>query len=260
MKRFLCTVLAALSAFAIALGLTACGKDTDADKNGENKTLYSIQSPASSDAYTVSGLPERAYAGDAISFKVTLTDPENSTLQSVMLDSAELTAGADGAYSFTMPAKAVTVQVEVKTFSEKRSDGGVTFSDKNLTEIAAGSANDWTFTIGLDWSSYGIGSGSYAISSNQSVIPDDAIVQPKPADDNPFSSVTVQIDPAGIAPGKTWLEIHIRDNSIVGKQGTVCVQITVVAGEIEYQTMDVTFTYENKSGYADKDIFSTSRT
>lgn len=128
MRRKIITLFAVcLLALCLTVVFVACDDNTGGG-GGDKGTLYSIQAPAASDVYTVSGLPEGAYEGDTVTFTVTLTDPENSILTSVKVEYEELEADENGTYSFAMPANAVTVEINAHAFAEQLTDGGVTFA------------------------------------------------------------------------------------------------------------------------------------
>lgn len=243
MKKIFISAAAAVSLFALSLGIAACG---GADDSSDDKgTLYSIQAPAASDIYTITGLPGGAYEGDTVTFTVTLTDPENSALLGVSADDDELTAGANGSYTFTMPADAVTISVDARAFSEVLSDGGVTFDGGNVTTIAKGADDDWywdddnnmvychTFDIGLDWGNYttSLSRNCEIISSDQSVIPDEAIsyMPANYGNGNMFHGIEVRIDTNKINPGSTWLEMYFQSDNSSSDNGKICVKITVSA-------------------------------
>lgn len=250
-KRFI-LLITAIICLAFGLTLVACNDDEGGGGDGGKGTAYSIQAPAASDVYTVEGLPENACEGDAVKFKVTLTDPENSMIESVSVDYDELTADADGYYTFTMPAEPVKVEVEVRAFSEVLVDGGIAFSADNPTEITVNGDNGggywtednkwvdcWKFnvTVGFVYTT-ALAKSSYAVSSNQNVIPDNAI---KITAENDYGSgllknVEILIDSSKISPGRTWLEIHLQSDNVSSNRGTVCVQITV-AETVALQTM-----------------------
>ena len=260
-RKSIITTIAACLCLCLSAGIFAACTDDNGGDGGEDKgTLYSIQAPAASDVFTVTGLPENAYEGDTVTFQVTLSDPENSAVISVEAGYDELTADANGNYSFTMPAKPVTVSVDARAFSEVLSDGIATFSAlKNTTTIAqtAGNTSEWledeskfyydlwAFSIDISGAGHAMSDRSSVISSDQSVIPDDAITLEAQIDSGMSGSglwlgATVTVDTAKINPGKTWLEMYFRSDAN-GSEGTVCVQITVVPyGEIEIATVQKT--------------------
>lgn len=243
MRRKIITLFAVcLLALCLTVVFVACDDNTGGGGGDDKGTLYSIQAPAASDVYTVSGLPEGAYEGDTVTFTVTLTDPENSILTSVKVEYEELEADENGTYSFAMPANAVTVEINAHAFAEQLTDGGVTFAAENPTTITVGGDNGggywsedgpwidcWKFNIKLDWSqTANLSDSSYVISSNQSVIPDSAITykEGEATGGGYITDMNVLIDSSLIAPGTTWIEIYLDSNE-TSANGTVCIKITV---------------------------------
>lgn len=240
-KKIITLFAACLLALCLTIAFVACDDKGGGGEGGSDKgTLYSIQAPAASDVYTVSGLPEGAYWGDIVTFTVTLTDPGNSILASVKVDNDELGTDANGNYHFTMPAKPVTIVIDAYKLSENLSDGGVAFAESNLTTVTVGGSNDgywtadnkwvdcWAFEITLDWGqTANLAQSSYIISSDQSVIPNDAIGYREGSESGGvISDITLLIDSSMIAPGTTWLEIYLKSNE-TSASGTISVQLTV---------------------------------
>ena len=86
-RKSIITTIAACLCLCLSAGIFAACTDDNGGDGGEDKgTLYSIQAPAASDVFTVTGLPENAYEGDTVTFQVTLSDPENSAVISVKPD------------------------------------------------------------------------------------------------------------------------------------------------------------------------------
>lgn len=263
-NKIFAAILAMLCVISLAV-LSACGGDEEVG----GPATYSIQGPAQSDIYTLTDLPESAAEGDTVTFKVVLNDPENSSLGDIIVEptfdlSFEVTPAADGTCTFTMPASPVKIIVGATAYSEVLSDGGVTFSSSNATTLIIGATNDgyindddvyvecWSYNIGLGWQASGFSSRSYATSSNQSVIPDDAITILNGDKGNNwyFTTAKVAIDTSKISEGTTWLEIYLQNSGSSSSNGTVMVKITVV-GTIALQTMQESVTIDF-NGYADE--------
>lgn len=108
-----------LLALCLTVVFVACDDNTGGGGGDDKGTFYSIQAPAASDVYTVSGLPEGAYEGDTVTFTVALTNPADSSILGVTVEPAfdssfDLTETSDGFYSFIMPADDVTVVIDAK--------------------------------------------------------------------------------------------------------------------------------------------------
>lgn len=273
-KKIIAAVIVTALALCLAFTLAACNNnDGDGGKEGGNTgTLYSIQAPVASDVYTVSGLPESAREGDAVTFTVTLTHPADSSILGVTVEPAfdssfDLTETSDGFYSFVMPADDVTVIINAKTYETVLSDGGVSFSTNNPTAISVNGSNDttwggpdgtdlidvWTFDLSFNWSyTAALSARSYVTSSNQDVIPADAISELEEGDKGSSAWIhgaSFYIDPSKINAGTTWLEIYLQSNNSSSSKGTLYVKITVteegVIQETEKWAETVVFELEN---------------
>ena len=274
MNRFLknasvlCAALAASCAFAVTFA--ACGEGDNGPDDGGKP--YAVQAPAQSDIYTVTGLPQEAKQGDSVSFKVTLNDPENSSLNEVTVEptfdaSFELDPAADGTCTFTMPDGPVKIIIDAEKYEEVLSEGVATFSPDNATTIVKGSSNGsyrneddelvdcWILDISFNWGAHntGFSRNSYVVSSNEDVIPAEAITfapADKASDGNWYYGADVRIDTQKINPGSTWLKMYFQSYNSGSKDGTLCVKITVV-DSVELETMRESVVIDF-NGYADE--------
>ena len=262
---FMC-LLACVAAAGLTLGFAACGDSTEEQVG---PSTYTIEAPPASNIYTLSGLPQSAAEGDSVTFTLTLTDPENSWLGEITIEPAfeasfEVTPSSDGRCTFTMPACDVEILIDAGAYSEVLSDGGVTFSSANATTLVVGATNDgyrndnfdyvecWSYNIGLGWQASALSPRSYATSSNQSVIPDDAItiIEGSKGNNWYFTTAKIAIDTSKITAGTTWLEIYLQSNNSSSSNGTVVVKITVVES-IALTTMNETVKIDF-NGYAEE--------
>lgn len=274
MRKKIITVFAVcLLALCLTVVFVACDDNTGGGGGDDKGTLYSIQAPAASDVYTVSGLPEDAYEGDTVTFTVALTNPADSSILGVTVEPAfdssfDLTETSDGFYSFVMPADDVTVVIDAKTYETVLSDGGVSFSTDNPTAISVNGSNDtvwggpdgtdlinvWTFDLSFNWSyTAALSSRSYVTSSNQDVIPADAISELEEGDKGSSAWIhgaSFYIDPSKINAGTTWLEIYLQSNNSSSSKGTLYVKITVTEEGVIQKTEKWTETvvFELESG------------
>lgn len=274
MRKKIITVFAVcLLALCLTVVFVACDDNTGGGGGDDKGTLYSIQAPAASDAYTVSGLPEGAYEGDTVTFTVALTNPADSSILGVTVEPAfdssfDLTETSDGFYSFIMPADDVTVVIDAKTYETVLSNGGVSFSTDNPTAISVNGSNDtvwggpdgtdlinvWTFDLSFNWSyTAALSSRSYVTSSNQDVIPADAISELEEGDKGSSAWIhgaSFYIDPSKINAGTTWLEIYLQSNNSSSSKGTLYVKITVTEEGVIQKTEKWTETvvFELESG------------
>ena len=228
MKKFGKLIFILCLVAVLAVTVAACNEKGE-ENNGGGGTLYGITMP-SSDIYAIGGeVPESAAEGTTITFTVTLNDPENSAILGVTVeptfDASYDIASDNGTYSFVMPASPVKIIIDARAYEEVLSDGGLTFMTSNPTTITVNGGNDmtwggpdgtqlidvWEFGLVFGWGNTpNLSSRSYVTSSNEDVIPADAISDIEEGDKSSggtISSASFYIDPAKINPGTTWLEI-----------------------------------------------------
>ena len=269
MKKFGKLIFILCLVAVLAVTVAACNEKGE-ENNGGGGTLYGITMP-SSDIYTIGGeVPESATEGTTITFTVTLNDPENSAILGVTVeptfDASYDIASNNGTYSFVMPASPVKIIIDARAYAEVLSDGGLTFMTSNPTTITVNGGNDmtwggpdgtqlidvWEFGLVFGWGyTSNLSSRSYVTSSNEDVIPADAISDIKEGSKSSggtISSASFYIDPAKINPGTTWLEIYLRSNN-TSSDGTLFVKITVLpeGGSIEVETWTETIVFDISS-------------
>ena len=197
MKKFGELIFILCLVAVLAVTVAACN-EKDEENNGGGGTRYGITMP-SSDIYAIGGeVPEDAAEGTTITFTVTLNDPENSAILGVTVeptfDASYDIASNNGTYSFVMPASPVKIIIDARAYAEVLSDGGLTFMTSNPTTITVNGGNDmtwggpdgtqlidvWEFGLVFGWGyTSNLSSRSYVTSSNEDVIPADAISEIK---------------------------------------------------------------------------------
>ena len=125
MKKFILPLSLLL---CLTLSLTLIGCADKGNKTNNTKTSYNIQVSQDSEIYTVTDLPATAYEGDTVTFKVNLTHPTDSVLNSVTLSGnttkeTKLSPNSENVYSFTMPGEPVRIKID--TYPGKRFKGHV---------------------------------------------------------------------------------------------------------------------------------------
>lgn len=252
MKKFLLGLMALVSTVALSFGLAACGDNSE----GGGNTSYSITYESGSN-YTVTGLESEANAGDLISF-----DVESSsvfyTVEKVTMNGEELTGGTFG-YSFAMPEEDVEIKVTMSPVGEYDDpDDHLSWGSTVTGEISLAEGDSTQIPLSFD----GISSANWITtinetiySSDENVIPTDAIefVPTKASDSTAIVGGKLSIDLTNVNEGETYIYVELDPNN--SSLGTLIKKFTVVAGEIEVPTMEVTFTYDNKTDYPDADIF-----
>ena len=281
MKKFGKLIFILCLVAVLAVTVAACNEKGD-EMGGADGPRYGITMPTS-DIYTIGGeVPEDAAEGTTITFTVTLNDPENSAILGVTVeptfDASYDIASDNGTYSFVMPASPVKIIIDARAYEEVLSDGGLTFMTSNPTTITVNGGNDmtwggpdgtqridvWEFGLVFGWGNTpNLSSRSYVTSSNEDVIPADAISDIEEGDKSSgglISSASFYIDSAKINPGTTWLEIYLRSNS-TSSDGTLFVKITVLpeGSSIEVETWTETIVFDISS-VTDNDYASNTGT
>lgn len=253
-KFFFKTIAACLCACLAAGMLAAC---TQGEDGGETQPAeYTITAQSGTD-YTVSA-PDKAKEGDTVTVTVTAT---GDTYITGVTYNGSACAEEDGTYTFTMPAEDVTIAVQTGTYTAVEKDGWAELGDFNILTVAENGAyaprvnteaeHVWKILIDLT------GSSSTALrneetavtSSNQSVIPDEAITLNALAENDVVSgsqasnllvAAEVHIDTTRIAEGKTWLTVRL-DSVNTSADGTLVLAVNVVkSGEVPVVTEEKT--------------------
>ncbi len=272
MKHTTKTLLAVLSAcLALTLScgiLAACG---DGDDAGGKGTRYSIQAPDASDVFTVTGLPDGAYEGDTVTFGVTLTHPEESILEKVELYGSsikyrELTADANGKYTFTMPAEPVRLSVSADYYPDNETDNFLSWDTENSKTVeiwqphfdgdnyyesddAVLTANVTKKPSGVGYDGL-IGYSARMISLDEDVIPAEALGdEPEPVSTTTPVNMTVgleiHIDRTKIRAGTAKLILIVDNEHKFGDEAVLACTVTVTEPEpltqVELWAQTVTF-------------------
>lgn len=261
-KKIIAAVIVTALALCLAFTLAACNNnDGDGGKEGGNTgTLYSIQAPAASDVYSVSGLPESAREGDAVTFTVTLTHPADSVLNYVEVYGSEmkynkLTPADDGSYSFTMPAEPVRVTVDADYYPDNDTDNFLTWDEDNPT-----TAEKWiphydgdmyfdsdNLSLVANVTDDPKGTGGWfnnheerAFSLNEDVIPNDAltVTYEEEGNRNDAYMFTVDIDRSKINAGTAKIVLVVENNSSFGDESVLACTVTVTERE-PYETVEI---------------------
>ncbi len=261
MRKKIITVFAVcLLALCLTVVFVACDDNTGGGGGDDKGTLYSIQAPAASDVYTVSGLPEGAYEGDTVTFTVALTNPADSVLNYVEIYGSEmkynrLTPAGDGSYSFTMPAEPVRVTVDADYYPDNDTDNFLTWDEDNPT-----TAEKWiphydgdmyfdsdNLSLVANVTDDPKGTGGWfnhheerAFSLNEDVIPNDAltITYEEEGNRNDAYMFTVDIDRSKINAGTAKIVLVVENGSSFGDESVLACTITVTERE-PYETVEI---------------------
>lgn len=264
MKKLLITVLGALCALSLGAAVFAgCGDRGDGGNSGNgggNEKDFTI-AIENGEGYTAKADKTSADMGETVTITVTVTDPD-MYIQRVLANSNELDENSDGKYTATVTTN-LTIKVEMGTYTEVTEDGGLTYdkaANNNNTVITNSYFNNsgiwdsekdtfiytyWDLAISADWSSRFVSKVNERLtsltSSNQAVIPDDAITYEAETSRDPNATngiigFTVRIDTTKIALGETWLNLHFQGDNGSSPDGTLCIKVNVV-DKIDIETM-----------------------
>lgn len=256
-KKIIAAIIVTALALCLAFTLAACNNnDGDGGKEGgDTGTLYSIQAPAASDVYTVSGLPESAREGDAVTFTVTLTHPADSVLNYVEVYGSEmkynrLTPADDSSYSFTMPAEPVRVTVDADYYPDNDTDNFLTWDEDNPTTFEIWTPDNADDTYFPQWDNGKLTANVTettlhyydvtTFSLNTDVIPDDALSYSADEDfgGGYATSFTVNIDRSKISVGTAKIVLVVENNSSFGDESVLACTVTVTERE-PYETVEI---------------------
>lgn len=236
-KRLLIALTICILVAVLAATLVACD---DSTTQSTAPKAYSVQAPPTSDIYTVSGLPAEAAAGDTVTFTVTLTAPDDSLIEEVILHptfelDSTLEGNADGEYSFVMPASPVEIIIEAKLFEEVTSDGNFAHYAASNPSVIAKNSGTVSLLVNFTANYMTILKNSIVV-SDESVIPASAITVRKvtASTSNSIVGANVMIDTAAVNAGSTWIEMHFESGN-TSAEGTICVRITVQDGVIQVE-------------------------
>lgn len=261
MRKKIITVFAVcLLALCLTVVFVACDDNTSGGGGDDKGTFYSIQAPAASEVYTVSGLPEGAYEGDTVTFTVALTNPADSVLNYVEIYGSEmkynrLTPAGDGSYSFTMPAEPVRVTVDADYYPDNDTDNFLTWDEDNPT-----TAEKWiphydgdmyfdsdNLSLVANVTDDPKGTGGWfnhheerAFSLNEDVIPNDAltVTYEEEGNRNDAYMFTVDIDRSKINAGTAKIVLVVENGSSFGDESVLACTITVTERE-PYETVEI---------------------
>lgn len=212
---------------------------------------YTITASVSED-YTLTPSVTIAEAGEEITVAVELKNSDKYITGVKFNDSA--CSEKDGNYCFTMPEENVTLTATTGEYSEDLEDGMAEFVVSNLKTIQKDSDNA-ELIVNFRKASYMTILKSNIVSSNQNVIPEDAIEVKKHNDFNSglIDYATVTIDTSKVNYGTTWLTMYFENGNVSSQDATIVVKITVEE-RITYDKWDETIAFDVQGidGFEDK--------
>ena len=264
-KRLFAVLTAAILSVALCFAL-ACG---GGEEETGGQTTYEITAVQGTD-YSIS-VKDTAEVGEIVEVTVSVTD-EDTVVQKVLANDIECTYVSEGKYTFEMPDADVSVTASVHTYQQVTSDGMLTLADGALTTIARNATypsdmweeNVWKLRVGIDanWMT-ALSERSEITSSDQSVIPDDAITvdlvtsYDMGGSNNSVVAADICIDTSRISVGSSWLTIYLRSAN-TSSDGELVLKITVVEyGDISVPAEDKTVNIDlSEIGAQDGDTYT----
>lgn len=254
MKKVVIGFMALLSVLALTLGFVACGGDKTEDGEGKG-TRYSIQAPSASDIYTVENLPEGAYEGDTVTFRITLAHPADSVLNGVQvigttMGGKDVVPASDGTCSFMMPAEPVRVTIDASYYPDNETDNFLSWNEGNVSSLekwqAAFEGDEYysfsddvllasSVTSQPSQSSANMALTSHtekAFSLNQSVIPGEALsIEIGYSDGTQANAFTVRIDRSKVSAGTAKIVLIVENGHKFSDKAVLACTVTVTEPE-----------------------------
>lgn len=247
LKKLMPLAFGALVLLPSMVLLTACNDDPPAP------TQYNITVQESAD-YEVT-IQSTAIAGDRVYFDVELLNGELE-LAGVYYNGTACEEAWGGGYRFTMPESDVTITVETSPLQEVTETDFVWLTSNNMMDIAVAgegtsSYESREFLVAFD-APYMTILGSDVTSTNQSVIPNDAITIDEitltdligHTGSNVILQAKILIDPSKISVGSTMIIANF-DNGNSSGEGTLIFRVNVHPyGEVQIPTMKETLVFD----------------
>ncbi len=244
----------------ITLPISSCGDPIPPEPKEYNITVES------SEYYRIYNAPNKERAGFTVYFDVEVTSPFYE-LDKVCMNDEEVKLGSLG-YSFIMPEsdvhlKATLIDVDEYDDPNDHLSFANSVNGKIISLTEEELASDFPYTQKIPLVFDGISSGNYItsieatlLSKNQEVIPDDAIsfVSEEASTSTAIIGGYLSIDLRKVNIGETMLYVHLDPNN--ASLGTLIKKFTVISpDEPLYETMEVSFSFENRTDYLDEEIF-----
>ena len=179
MKKWITAVLAALLALSVSAAFVACGDGEtpggDGGNGGNTDTKSYTVTKTESDLYDYGWSTTTATAGTAAYVEVT-PEYEAVSIAAVYYNGQACTKDAENEerYNFTMPAEDVTITVDVAFTDRAEDDNFLAWDTANETTVLTGTGTaELAFTT--DWNYTSILKKEVLLSSDPSVIPNEAL-------------------------------------------------------------------------------------
>ncbi len=223
-KKIFLTFLLCMTLLIGGVLLTACGGGSE-----EEATTYTITLPEQSDIYTISTDKETAQEGETVTLTVQLYNTDDYKLNQVQYNNKDCTKVDNTTYTFTMPASDVEIIVSITQYEEVTSNNSASFRiipDK----IAKAQESDTSWAkdkFYIDFESTVINPTVTITSSNEDVIPVDAIAYTSDSGESYVNYLYFTIDLSKVDVGVSYLTFNIRSSN-TGYSATLTKKIEVV--------------------------------
>lgn len=240
-KKSLILITAVTLLVALLLPVFAsCGETNEPPKD----PTYKITATSTAD-YAITASATSAKAGDNIEVTVSVLNDDKYLTK--VLYNGKNCYFSNGKYSFDMPSEDVTITAELATYTEVLKDGIASFDLGNITSLKKTEYEDFAeLEVDLN-TSYMTNCITEFTSSNQKVIPDNAISfrARYQSQSNIIIGGYVQIDTSKISNGTTWLTMKFKNGNVSGasNSGELVVKITV-AEDVVLETWQQTLVFD----------------
>lgn len=240
-KKSLILITAVTLLVALLLPVFAsCGETNEPPKD----PTYKITATSTAD-YAITASATSAKAGDNIDVTVSVLNDDKYLTK--VLYNGKNCYFSNGKYSFDMPSEDVTITAELATYNEVLKDGIASFDLGNITSLKKTEYEDFAeLEVDLK-TNYMTNCITEFTSSNQKVIPDNAISfrARYQSTSNIIIGGYVQIDTSKISNGTTWLTMKFKNGNVSGasNRGELVVKITV-AEEVVLETWQQTLVFD----------------
>lgn len=231
MKKWFAAVLAALLALSMAAFAACDSGETpgggDGGDGGDGETTSYTVTAAESDLYDIGGQTRKATAGTAAYVTVT-PEYEAVSITAVYYNGQPCTKDAENAdrYNFTMPAEDVTITVDVAFTDRAEDDNFLAWDTANETTVLTGTGTaELAFTT--DWSNTSATRKEVLLSSDQNVIPNEALSIDYSTSGSLIEGGTIKIDRSKIHTGKAQIVLALQSSNVTTYDGCIVCTVTV---------------------------------
>lgn len=231
MKKWITAVLAALLALSVSAAFVACGDGEtpggDGGNGGNTDSKSYTVTKTESDLYDYGWSTTTATAGTAAYVEVT-PEYEAVSIAAVYYNGQACTKDAENEerYNFTMPAEDVTITVDVAFTDRAEDDNFLAWDTANETTVLTGTGTaELAFTT--DWNYTSILKKEVLLSSDPSVIPNEALSIDYSTSGSLIEGGTIKIDRSLIHTGTAQIVLALQSSNVTTYDGCIVCTVTV---------------------------------